>query len=162
MVTFFASLALKHPGAARFLKKFGKWIAVTLIVIGLFVGFNSWLGGRERAAYDRGFSASEAVRIAELNLSNQASLRDERLMNKLAGIASVKTKDQVDNFVIKLSPYQKDIKDEVSKNSVYSDCVITDGVFNNSNSARGVVNASIDASNTGRAGPRPSTAQSTP
>ncbi len=96
--------------------------------------------------------SSELVHEAELNLANKAALRDERIMTMIADIASVRTRDQIDNLTIRLAPYQKEIQDEVSKNPVYRDCVVTDRVFVNANTSRDVVNASIGPGNTGRAG----------
>jgi hypothetical protein len=141
-----ATLALRYPRIAGFLKRFGKWIALALAVVA--IGFflvhkkNQW----EVAHYNRGFEAAAATYQARVSAANQIAANDTKQMEMMVSTFGGLATNRVQDITLKVEPKIERIKNEIAQNPVYRDCVVGDGVLDDLNASRDTVDAGIRAS----------------
>jgi hypothetical protein len=141
-----AALALKYPRIAKFLKRFGKWIALALLIAGAFFAFKAWKADLVADADAAGFARAQAQYA---KLVEDANKREAATQNRLDQLqitfgALATTREQ--QITIDTQPRIERITREVAANPRYRECVVSDGVLGELNAARSAVNARVAAS----------------
>jgi len=146
MPLWIAGFALKHPKLFGFLKRWGKWIALALVIAGSWWAFTSWRDNLIATADAAGFERAEKQYTDAVNAANareqQTQGRLDQLQIAFGGLATAREQD----ITITTQPGIERITREVASNPRYRECVVSSGVLDELNAGRAAVNARVAAS----------------
>jgi hypothetical protein len=148
-----AGLALRFPGAAKFLfgcgkffKKNWKQVLVGLAIVAACVSAYTYVKHVEKVSYANGFGAAQAQARAQVEAANKRADADNtqlKLLQQRYAALSVQRQQQVK--IVTQTKIER-IHDEVQSNPVYRQCALTDGVLDDLQAVAAAVNSSIGSS----------------
>lgn len=147
MLGFAMAFALRYPRLAEFLRKAAPKIALAVVIATLIGAAVAWHNGQLSAARDAGFKSAEAQYSAKVAEANERAAAMSIELRDMASIMASRTAARERELDAKLHPIKERVIHEVSTDPRYSECAVSDRVFDDLQAQRSSVNASIIASN---------------
>jgi hypothetical protein len=141
----FAGLALKYPGAAKFVARFWKLGLGIALAVGAYFAFAHWLHNRDDAHFKSGGAAAEQQYTAKVNAANAIAAADQKAMNLMVSHFGFLAQNREQDIHVSLQPQIERITREIESNPVYRQCLVTDGVFDATNANAAAVNTRLGA-----------------
>lgn len=147
MPGFILALALRFPRFMSFFSRWWKLLLGVVLVVGAIWAFASWRDNLIDTADAAGFERARSAYQEAVEASNKREQLTQARLDQMSvafGALSVNREQEI-NLTVK--PLIERIKYEVSSDSRYRNCAVSDGVFNDLNTGRAAIDASVGASN---------------
>lgn len=150
MLGFVMALALRYPNAFRIARKVLPYIGAILLIVGMFTASFAWHRAKVEEARKAGFSAAELQYSKLVSQANEKTAAMSIDLRDMSLLISGRSAQRERELAEKIQDIKLRIQHEVSSDSRYVDCRVSDSVFNDIQSQRSAVNAGIAASNPGK------------